>query len=238
MNRFITPDRLLNAFAGLGFHIRQGASKGSFGIVRPTNDASLFEWIIVESAGRQHEAIAATVAVSVTKNVPFFRLMEMKPVVEIADDSFRGSAVVSSEGAADNWIGRLRYLALQYIAATTASRGAMLLEKTLRTRQAVEKYWFFLSLRDKLLDPAVVDSLNTRREAARLAEWPGVVHLFGADDVYLSACLTILRLENQVEESSESFMGKNPLINQELMWRIQLLVDRLLDSNGSVNLAC
>jgi hypothetical protein len=236
MSSFVTPDRLLPVFARSRFEINPGATRNSLALVRSGYDPSLFEWIIFETAGRENEAVATTVAISVTRHVPFFRLMELMPLVEIAEDQFRGVTTITDAATADQWLQRVESAALQRFAAASSGRGLGLLRRTSSARQAVERYLACVSSEN--LSFHGLGQLNSRcppeiaREARRLAEYPGVLHVFGGNALYLWACTAILLFAGEVEEGGRSFLGVNPLHNQELMWRIQLLADRLLREAG------
>jgi hypothetical protein len=60
-------------------------------------------------------------------------------------------------------------------------------------------------------------------EARRLAAWPGVMQVAEAEGIYVLACLCVLH-----GNEHQSLPGQDPLSNDELMWRIQLVADGIL----------
>jgi hypothetical protein len=61
--------------------------------------------------------------------------------------------------------------------------------------------------------------------ARRLAAGPGVLQKAGAELVYEVACLATVLFEAKGQRVAEARL--DPLGDRDLMWRIQLLVDRL-----------
>ena len=67
-----------------------------------------------------------------------------------------------------------------------------------------------------------------RDEAARISRHPGVIQLAGTEECYLLASLALVVFGDNVEGAANAFKGHDPLENREMMFRIQLIADRLL----------
>ena len=60
-------------------------------------------------------------------------------------------------------------------------------------------------------------------EAQRLAAGTGVLQVSGSEHIYLLACLAVLNGDH-----GSSLLGQDPLANQMLMWKIQLVADGIM----------
>lgn len=243
MRMKIQPKRLLSMLTPLGFALgRVSTIEDSFELVRVSKTPALYEAVMVSSQGKRGEAVSATIGISVTKLVMTKGLVETRLLMEVADvkelvDEYgfwvpgRGQAIIETTERAKQWEEQLASVASERAAEMAADVGPELLERTKSARNAVGKYLECLSdikevgnqlrcLRQQAERPIVA-------EAERLANWPGVLQEVGTEEVYLMATLCILHFQHHVENTTGSFIGCDPLENEQLMWRIQLLVDKL-----------
>lgn len=215
-----------------GFVLVGNNTSGQSSFRRTASQSHLFEWIIVDCAGRQHEAVVGSIATSVTKCILTKGLMEMRLLDEIAGIEERGWTIVDSIRHAKEWEAQLAKVAPMRSAEMATEVGPDILERTKLARIAVGKYLGSLThmedvdIQLKLLRGQAKQYIVA--DAERLANWPGVLQVAGAEAQYLLATLCVLYFQRHVEDESFTFMGSDPLENDQLMWRIQLLADNFL----------
>ncbi len=228
----ISVARILSLIEQDGFVLVHKNANGQSSFRRPDSQPKLSQWIIVDCAGRQHEAVVGSIATSVTKRISIKGLMEMRLLDEIAEVEERGWTIVDSTEKAKEWEVQLARVAPLRAAEMAAEIGPEILDRTESARIAVGKYLGCLIdtadagtqlqfLREQAEQSIVAD-------AERLANWPGVLQVAGAEDQYLLATLCVLHFQRHVENPLCSFIGSDPLENDQLMWRIQLLADTFL----------
>jgi hypothetical protein len=159
--------------------------------------------------------------------------MEVRLLDEMAEDKVRGWTILDSRAKAEAWERQLARVAPARTSEFAAEIGINVLARTNVARIAVERYLELLAVGPRTVAERLSDLRQEVDEviiadAERLATWPGVLQLAGAEDHYLLATLCIIRFERQVEASSATFLGDDPLVNEHLMWRMQLLADALL----------
>lgn len=205
-------------------------SGSDIGFVRPSTVAGLFEHVVIGSAGREGEAVYANVAVSIVQHrLGTKGMCELRLVEEVAGDAERGWTVMRSLEESRDWARRLAGMAPRIASALAAERGQALLARTAVARAAVEAHL------KRLPDAADLDALKAwllgRLDAdgvalaRRLAAGPGVLQKAGAEFVHEVACLALVLFEAKGQRVAEAKL--DPLGDRDLMWRIQLLVDRL-----------
>ncbi len=195
--------------------------------VRPDPNPSLYQQIDVSFAGRRGEAVVAHIAASVARWIRVKGLSVSRLLGEIAIDQERGWSIIGTRAEADEWERSLADLGPIAVTEFVSEVGAALIERTEAARQVA---------RDRLarLDPGrcVSDQIAELErsmpsvlvaEARRLAAWPGVMQVAEAEGIYALACLSVLHGNDR-----QSPPGQDPLSNDELMWRIQLVADGIL----------
>jgi hypothetical protein len=203
-------------------------SGNDLGFVRMVD--GLYEHVVIGSAGREGDAVYANVAISIVQHrLGTKGMCELRLVEEVAGDAERGWTVIRTVDGSREWAQRVAEVAPRAATALAAEKGPALLARTAAARAAVEGYL------KKLPDVADLEALKSwllgRLEgdrvalARRLADGPGVLVKAGAELLYVVACLAIVLFE--IGNSSLSQVSFDPLEDRELMWRIQLLVDRL-----------
>ena len=209
-----------------------------FSLVRPSTLDGLFEQIVIDAAGRSGEAIGCDVAISVVRSQLGTKGMcEMETLAELATDAERGVAIIQTAGQAQEWEKGVARIAPTAARALAQREGAALLARTARARAAVEAHLTKLPvagdldvLKTWLLGRLELDGLNVAR---RLAKSPGVLQKAGAESRYEVACSAIVLFEVRSQDLADAKL--DPLENRELMWRIQLLADRLEERKRSAD---
>lgn len=205
-------------------------SGSDLGLVRPSTVNGLYEHVVIGSAGREGDAIYANVVISIVHHSLGTKGMgELRLVEEVAADAERGWTVMRTVEESRQWAQKLAEVAPRAVSALATDKGPALLARTAAARAAVGAHL------KQLPDTADLDALKTwllgRLDAdgpalaRRLAEGPGVLQKAGAELLYEVACLAIVLFEVRGQGSADAKL--DPLEDRELMWRIQLLVDRL-----------
>jgi hypothetical protein len=201
-----------------------------FAFVRPSALPGLFEQIVISSAGRSGEAVGCDVAISLVRSKLGTKGMcELDLLAELATDPERGWTIIENAEQAQEFERRVGEIAPSAARVLAQRKGPALLTRTAAARAAVDGHLKQLpdvtdlaALKTWLLTGLDSDGAALAR---RLAAGPGVLQKAGADLVYEVACLAIVRFEVGNQGVSEAKL--DPLGDRELMWRIQLLVDRL-----------
>jgi hypothetical protein len=207
-------------------------SQDSFTFVRKSKSPDLFEWIFVEASGKKSEAVVASVATSLTSRILDRRdLAVERLLMEIAEDQERGWSIVESQAEAREWESRLVDVAPVRADQLTEERGDELLHRTEEARRAVKRYLVHLDLAKPVATQ--IEQLRHNADpkqlgvAERLAWW-----WHCAEDIFALSWLCIVSFEAEVEDPPKSFAVQNPNFNAELLWRIELIADKLLSSRN------
>jgi hypothetical protein len=222
---------LATSLADFGYSHRTCAVLDGIAFVRAT-DAPLHQWIWMTWSGHRDEAIVALACVALGKCVTTKGLIEDRLIHEIAQNKERCWTIIETDKAAREWEEQLIQVVPPIVDALATERGPELLRRTETTRAAVTGYLDKLRSvtcsENRLHSLKQLASADVLLAAERLAEWPGVLHLLGAEDDYLLSCLTIVLFSSEVEADGRDFRGADPLRERLLMWRIQLIADELL----------
>jgi len=205
------------------------------GFVRHDSCPNLYQQLATTFAGRRHEAVVAYAQVSVTKWFAFKGLTEPRVLKEIAQDQERCWTIVRSTREAKLWEELLVRVAPTKVVELAAQQGSALLERTAMARRTAAG---LLETLDAQSGVAMeVDRLGTVlrpekvAEAERLASRLGIVQVPGAKLTYVLACLAVLE-----GDKAGSFVAQDPLLNNELLWQIELVADGILswDENAGI----
>jgi hypothetical protein len=231
----INASRLLTLLGEHGF-VRGGKPNlgDSRSFVRPDTRPGLFQWATVYCTGKEGDTVVGAVDVAVTSYIGTKGLVESRLLNEIAQVQARGWTIIKDAAQARTWEREFARIAPSRAAELATELGPSLLKTTAIAREAVRGYLGHVD-QAKPLDEVLREFLRRadaarEAEAARLAGWPGVLQIRGMADIYMIACLCLVEFEKEVEKARESFVGQDPLRNRELMWRIQLLSDRFLQT--------
>jgi hypothetical protein len=219
-----------------GFVIRQsGGIAETCGFVKEDGTPSLFQQIDVSFAGRRSEAALAHLTVSVTKWIRVKGLSTSRLFGEIASDDDRGWSVIITEDEAQTWEATLTRLGPIKVSELASEAGPALLERTCDARSIARALLSRLdrqrSIRDQFKELEGSTPAERVAEAKKLAEWPGVMQAMDSEQIYFLACLAVLS-----DRDSAVSMGLDPLRNDFLMAKIQLVADGIIEIDR--NIAC
>lgn len=209
---------------------------GSYAWNRWNSMLGVSEWILIGFAGQTNEAVSANVGVGITRTLAFGLsyelLMDLADVTETFDKygswlPGRGRAIIETSEQAKAWERRLADIAPAAAECYALKHSDELLKQTAHARQRsveiLQQLDFTKSLGQQIQELESRYGHAYRQEAERLAEWPGVMQIFDAEEIYLLACYAVL-----TGEQGTTFIGQDPLSNEELMWQIQLVADGIL----------
>ena len=231
----VSEKRLSELFAAAGFQI---ASRwyGDAAWNRWNPVLGISEWILVGFSGKRNEAVSTDVGVGITRNLAFGISHEL--LVEAADSHEmvdqhgfwspgRGKAILETVELSRAWERRVAEIAPTAAECYARKHRNELLERTIYARQRASELLRQFDANKPRFEQ--IQELKVRYgnayavEAQRLAEWPGVMQVFDADELYVLACFFVL-----TGDEGPAFIGQDPLKNDELMWQIQLVVDGIL----------
>lgn len=223
--------RLAKLLMGHGFtSVSRSQVSHGWTFVRPSHINELFESIIVESQGKRNEAVYASVGLAVTQTVTYKELGDVQLLEELAEEPQRGWTIIDDDSKAKLWEQKLAAVGPVRAAQLAETLGKQLLQSTAPLRAIVKKYSDCLSRQMPLSQSLGLLKRNCNSEfvmeAQRLVDCP----LFESEGLkalcYQLACHVISCNSATVE--SRSFIGHDPEYDIELLDRIELLADRLL----------
>jgi hypothetical protein len=231
----ISVTRLSDLLAATGFHL---ATRwyGGYAWSRWNLVLGVSEWVLVEFAGKKYEAVSANVGVGITRTLAFGVTHEL--LVEVADvremfdkNGFwtpnRGQAIIETAKRAKAWEQQVAEVAPSAAERYALQYGNELLNRTTHARQRSRELLRQLnstrSLHLQIQEMEARHGYTFKKAAAQLAEWPGVMQLIDAEELYLFACCAVL-----TGEEGTALTDEDPLKNDDLMWQIQLVTDGIL----------
>jgi hypothetical protein len=195
--------------------------------VRPDQNPSLYQQIDLSFVGRNGEAVTAHISASVARWIRVKGLCVSRLLGEIAMDQDRGWSIIATKAEAHDWEQSLAHLGPPAVTEFASEVGAALVERTEEARQVARERLARLHPEEGVsnqiadLERAMPSALVA--EARRLAAWPGVMQVSGAEEIYILACLSVLNGEDR-----RPLVDQDPLADDELMGRIQLVADGIL----------
>jgi hypothetical protein len=228
----INPARLLQLLAAAGYE--RGFSTGavpSFSLIRPSAVAGLYESIVVDAGGREAEAVAAEVGVSVTKVVMYKRMGAVRLINEVAENAERGQTIIRSKEKAIEWEQRLAAIAPDLSSAWAESEGPAILASNQEVRSIADAYAKQLDSKmpcSKLLEHLRSIASQHSVEVAENIFNSGGRGPRGTEDAYALACVAIVHFVGVVEPHRASLVSANPLCDPDLQDRIHQVADRFL----------
>jgi hypothetical protein len=243
MNRVREVRSLVRDFAAdQRFEVAWLSSNGETGLTRPSFHPELFEQVWVDFAGKKQEAVTTYAAVSAVWGESAKGLVELELVLELATVPGRGYALIDDPEELKRWAKGLRTHLPVKLEKLAHDKGSAVLDRTAIARQWVKALVSQLPQSASLVqvrDWAAARITNERRQAAAgLAGFPGVVTSEEDRELYEVAALLIGISEGTLP-GSKQLLEANPLVEQEAMWRVQLLADtlrtrRLRQANGVI----
>jgi hypothetical protein len=234
----VSPDRLRELLAADGFKpIWVDTLFGSFRFGRIGSFPGLFEQVWINTQGKTQEAVTASVAVSVVNSNTATRgLFEERHLSEVDTHEFRAYSNIENKEDALAWEKRLGQVASDAVLACARAQAQGLLQRTARVRDLIDRYESTIGSNESLDNLETLLKRKATAEqlqaAAKLAEWPGVCQFRGGQVLYEIACLMLILFAEKVEAKPDFFAKSDPLLELEVMWRIQVLTDRLLRRFG------
>lgn len=228
----ISDTRLSNLLTATGF--RRGTRwYGGFAWNRWNCLLGVSEWVLIGFSGKKNEAVIANVGVRITRIIAFGInyeiLIDVADIKDMLDEHGfwipdRGRAIIESAEVAKSWERRLVEIAPAAAESYALKHGSEVLQQTAHARQRSSGLLRQLdstkSLYQQIQEFEARHGHTFRKEAERLAEWPGVMQVYDAENHYLLACCAVLS-----GEQGAAFIDQDPLKNDELMWQIQLVAD-------------
>lgn len=229
----IKPIRLSRLLSQADFWLAWQDRSHECGFSRSSERADLFEQLIVKSVGRHAEAVFANAAVSVVSGPMWTKgMVEMVLIDEVATNQERGWTEFHDEREIITWERQLAEVGPGRTRELAVTRGPKLLERTEEARRIVESVLSLLPPQAELgqllmwLRERASDA--DQAEARRLSCSAGVMRLHDAEELYLVAGMALRTLSPVASDGIQA----DPMNNPQLMWQIQLLVDRLLRRAG------
>lgn len=198
---------------------------------RRASQPHLFERIRFHCAGKRGEAAVARAETSVIRGGNATKgLVETKLLVKLASVPERGWTILQSVEDAKTWERKFVAVAPEQANRLSQEKGNELLAATELSRTAA------IEICRQLGDVNDLAEITGRLEheasgvqlqlARRLAEWPGVLQIAEATTLYNIATTAIVIHAPKLSRLSVNIEA-DPLHARDLMWLIQLLVDRI-----------
>jgi hypothetical protein len=202
---------------------------GDFAFSRPCSEfPGLFETAEIKLAGRRFEAASADVGISCIRSRFSFRgLSERFCVLDVASNKERGQTELKTSREAELWLRHLIQVLPEKINDVRKQFAPAIYARTSEARSACQHYLrhigFPCSAKDAIRnlkaseEQAIEANLILSHEVGWLAN----------QTFHYAAVLAILCLYKQVEPKVE-FQFQDPRKDIPLMWRIQIIADRLM----------
>lgn len=186
----------------------------------------LFQKIHVDCQGKDGEAVYGNVSSSVLKFL-HLKIETRHHLRELDANNERNWTIVEDNAQAKIWEDRFVEIAPAAAEAYAREHGEGLLQRTADARKVSSTILRGLdptkSLSQLLQDFQARRGTQFVKVAERLAEWPGVMQVCEAHELYTVTCCAILS-----HAQALPFVGQDPLENDNLMWQIELVADGLL----------
>ncbi len=198
---------------------------------RASDVDGLYEKLTLQERGRTREVLSAMATVSVVRHRPFWRgLGESRAIVDFANVPDRAETVVHSPEERTSWLTKVASVSPERCRLLASSAGRKVLGTTGGARNAARQYFECLppgkSLHKALAglerecSASVLDTIRVLLAGVAWTCW---------SDLFFLGCLIMARFGKDVEPEKMP-LGTFPRADQdqEVMWRIILLVDLLI----------
>lgn len=221
----INRNRLTKHVSRHGFTQSQ-AEPNSLTFVRPDARRELFQKIHVDCQGKRSEYVYGNVSVSVVKHM-HLKIDARNHLMELDVNKERYWTLVESDDQAKAWENHFADVAPRAADSWAHTHGDALLRRTekarVRSANNLRKLTLTRPLGQQIQAFEAMRGSRLVSDAMRLAAWPGVMQIYGAEELYTLACCAVL----SGDESAE-YAGQDPLRHDELMWQIQIVADGIL----------
>ncbi|MFN0197434.1 MAG: hypothetical protein ACKVT0_11875 [Planctomycetaceae bacterium] len=218
----VSQRRLQKLLEPIGFITRR-VGRHDLGFIRPDVLSDLYLLIELSFAGKKNEAVAGYVFISVTRWICIKGISEGNLLLNVASDKERGHTIVETTSQAKEWEYLLARNAPTAVEALAREHGQSLLDRSAHARQRAALHIQRLDRTEPLYAQIIKFDVNLINAAQRLAEWPGVMQVYDAEEIYLLASAMVLSGDEEF-----SYWGQDPLHNDDLMWQVQLVADEIL----------
>jgi hypothetical protein len=222
-----------SAFAAHQFvPVKLDAASKNFYFSRASSALELFELVTIAGAARGHQAFGSSIGISVVRGETATKgltLLECKT----PRGNEAGWFEPRSRDEAQQWLKEVAVAAPALTVKMIAEHGLNLLADTGEARAAADAYLRLGFLLERSLETSIAD-LRKRATteqvnlAERLVTSSSIMKLENGEQIYIAAALSMVVFGDEVEGRSTPFDVKAPVMDRPLVWRIQLLADRLL----------
>jgi len=232
----ISPQRLQALLTASQFKLADYVrAERSILFARPSFQPQLFERLKIHCSGARGEAAIARAEVAVIRGRNTTKgLVESKLLIEIASVPERGWTIIESQGDAVAWEQELAEIGPLEATRLVNEKGFELLAATKEVRTAADNIFALLGRWGNISGVAArlrhEASVNQLVKAKRLATWPGVLQIAKYEALYEIAVLALVLYAPLIGYPLNS--EADPLEQMELMWLIQLLVDKIAIASG------
>ncbi len=207
---------------------------------RASSVHGLYEQVWIVGLGKRGEAVACRFGIAAVSGGKLVvkGLGNTYHVPEIDEDNIHGFTEIACISEAKTWEQRLADL-VNRKPEFFQMDADQLYDITSSARKAAHRYLDFLpngtninfsDLKNFFLEKATQEQTI---EATTIAEWPGVARVRKASHIYEIAALLILMYSEQVEDFKSLLDDRDYLSNQELFWRVQIIVDCIIRMHES-----
>jgi hypothetical protein len=199
--------------------------------VRSDQSPDLYQHIDVGFAGPRSEVVIAYIAISATKWIRLKGTSESRLLIEIAGNQERGWTPIVSTTDARAWEQTLAQMAPMKVTELAEQHRTSLVRRTDEAREQARRNLTAFNANRPITTQ--VENLKIAMpgplaaEAERLTDCAGVVQRPGAREHYLLAALLLFN-----QDGSNKFIQQNPLLDNQLMWIVQLTADAILSASG------
>lgn len=195
---------------------------------------SLFQKAILGIQGAHGEAVYGYMSISVVERTSL-KIDPIELLNSINANQERGWTEISSVNDAKEWEDRFVKEVSQNIDTFSIAHAHWMNTKTKSAREmairCLNGIGHKVTVSDRIKEFESMSSEYQRVQCVRLAHFPGVIQIPDSEQEYLLACWAVM-----ADCGQNNIHDLNPLENSELMWTIQIIVDRLLsDKDDTVD---
>lgn len=210
-----------------------------FSFTRMRGD-QVYELIQCNFSGKRREAAVCRIGASVTRLIELKGLSESEVLLEVAEDRERGWTIVESSQKFRIWADHVARVAVEKASRFGDRVGSDLLRRTASIRRQAQRCigkLIRMGSKEEAFERLTDESTETELQLAHcLSGWPGVMQVPQSELEYQLACLAVVKMLCNEKLPNPTEVSEMPLQNTQLMWQIQLIVDKLLDRDNENHL--